>query len=188
MKRYVLLTGILSVILFMGCSKIKDLANLGVDIPYSQTITLPDNVWDTTTLGPLPLSGVPISLPVQGEATNSATYISQYNTSTDKIVSLNLKSLNLTINQPAGANFDFLDSVSIYISATGLPNALLAYKGSIAKGLTTVSLDTTNLDLKPYFLKDTMYLQTNAVFRQVPPSNASINLNSTFHMIYNPLD
>ena len=187
MKKYSLFIGALAVAAIAGCSKVKNLTNLGVDIPYTDSIAAP--TFDTTGGIPFPTGGLPIQFPTLSMPTNYQTYLTQYNTSSDKIVSVNLKDASMDISGPSNANFNFLDSISVYVKATGLPTKLLATKGSIPVGQTHITLNaSTDLDLKPYFMKDTMYFETQAVFDSLPPANSTININNTVHMVYNPLN
>lgn len=188
MKKYTFLIGLAATATIMSCSKVKNLTNIGADIPYNQTLVTPANIYDTTGGRQLPPGGLAVTFPQLAVPTSSQNYISQYNTSTDKIVSVSLKAATMNISAPANGNFNFLDSIAVYVSATGLPKVLLATKGNIPNNVSNIALDASNVDLKPYFLKDTMYLQTNAVFDSIPPSNTNINIDNTVHIVYNPLD
>ena len=99
-----------------GCSKIKQLANINADIPYSSQLNLPALAADTLSTG-LPAGGLSIPLPSISFATNSQTYLNQYHTAANMILDVYLKSLTMKLAAPANQNFDFLDSVQVYLSA-----------------------------------------------------------------------
>jgi hypothetical protein len=79
--------------------------------------------------------------------------------------------------------------VQLYISAPLLPQVLVAYDYGIPKGQTTLNFVTVgDLDLKNYFLADTMYLSMRTHINAVPESGTQLNIATTFHMTANPLD
>ena len=172
-----------------SCIKINPITNLNinVNIPYSQQVTVPQVAGDTFGVA-LPAGGIALSFPSTPLATNSQTYITQYNTSADKIVEVDLDSFALQILSPASQNFDFLDSVQLYISAPSQPEVLVAYSYSIAKGQTTLNLNTiTSVNLKNYFIQDTLYLRISTHINAIPATGTQINSKTIFHMLANLL-
>jgi len=168
---------------FSGC--IKNLTNINKEIDYSQEFSFSGVPGGGTTLPP---GGVRANFPIFAFATNAQQYIDQYKTSSDKITSLKLAKCNLTMSLPANGNFDYVDSIQIYLSATGLNEKLAAYKYDIPKGQNTISLDKSTDEFKEYFLKDSMYVRVSAHFVAVPDSNSKINMETGFNMIANPLN
>lgn len=166
-----------------GC--IKNLTNINKEIDYSQDFSV-DGIPDGTTT--LPQGGITASFPTISFATNAQDYIKQYNTSSDKIVSVKLAKFNLTMLQPANGNFDYVDTVRIYLGATGMSEKLAAYKYGIAKGQNTISLDKSSDEFKEYFLQDSMSIRISAHFIAVPDSNSKIHMETGFNMVANPLN
>jgi hypothetical protein len=65
---------------------------------------------------------------------------------------------------------------------------LLASDYSIPKGQTTLVLNIGNdVNLKNYFLQDTIYFRMTAHINSVPYSGRRLNIASVFHMLANPL-
>ena len=91
------------------------------------------------------------------------------------------------MKEPSGSNFDFMDTIRVYVSAQGLEEKLAAKKYGIPKGQQTLELDCEDVNLKEYFIKDTMYIRFGGHFTGVPDSNAKIELTPTFNMLANPL-
>jgi hypothetical protein len=188
MRQTGLMAGIALVTLFAGCNKIKQLANINVNIPYNAQVTVPTVEGDTAGF-PLPPGGVTLPFPTLAVPTNSQQYIAEYNTSTDKILNVDLQSLALQILSPASQNFNFLDSVEIYISTSTLPEMLVAYDYNVAKNATTLDLTAeTNLNLKTYFIQDTIIFRISTHINAIPASGTQLNIASTFHLLANPLD
>ncbi len=178
------------VFLLQSCIKINPISNLNinVNIPYTQQVTVPQVAGDTFGVA-LPGSGISLSLPTVPFATNSQQYISQYNTAANKIQEVDLDSFAMQVLSPGSQNFDFLDSVQLYLSAPSQPEVLVAYNYDIARGQTTLNLNTiTSVDLKSYFIQDTIYLRINTHINAIPATGTQLNTNTVFHMLANLLD
>lgn len=188
MKKTGFLAAILLIAFFVSCNKVKQLANISVNIPYSTSLTIPQVEGDPAGL-PLPMGGLDLPLPAIAVPTNSAQYLSQYHTSADKIVSVGLKEMDIDINAPEGQTFDFLDNVQLYISTRSLPEVLVASASNIPKGLTVLNLNTVeSVNLKDYFIQDTIIFRMAAHVNAIPASGTNLGINSTFHLTANPLD
>ena len=182
------LTGIALLLIATGCSRIHNLANISVNIPYNQQIAVPQIAGDTVGV-PLPAGGASLPFPAFPVVTNVQQYVTTYNTSTNKIVSFDLNSMVIQIQSPPNQNFDFLDSIQLYISASSQPEMLVAYANSVPKGQTTLSLTAMpGVNLKNYFIQDTMYYRLNAHINAVPASGTVLNIASSFHLLANPLE
>jgi hypothetical protein len=147
MKKIILSFGL--VILFIGinsCAKkqIDELTEF--DIAYSNTVVVP-----ATTLNNTVSATAPIDIKTPDVPTNSSSSFSSNKTSSDLISEIKMKSL--TISVPSG-NLDFIKSVSIYINATGLSEALVASKSVIPSGQTSVVMDMGDVNIKDYIKKD----------------------------------
>lgn len=169
----------------VGCNKLKKLAEINVNFPYSNTVDLPGVPGGTQVIPP---GGISADMPTYATATNSKVYVNQYGTAPDKVISVKLTQLKAEIVQPSSQTFDYIDTIRVYMSATGLPEQLAAYKYGIAKGQTTLNLDCADVNLKEYYLKDTMYFRVNGHFVGIPDSATKIKLSSTFNMRANPLN
>ncbi|PQJ13095.1 hypothetical protein CJD36_004955 [Flavipsychrobacter stenotrophus] len=187
MKKIILMCSVAMVALTAGCKKVKDLADISVDIPYTQQVTVPPV--DGYTFGfPLPAGGVNLPFPAFAVPTNSKSYLDQYHTTSAKVRKVDLKGLTIQLTAPASQNFDFLDTVQLFIAAPSQPEVLVAYGYNIPKSQ-TIFVMTTNSDvnLKDYFLQDTMYFRTNMHVNAVPAPGAQMNIKSVFNLVANPL-
>lgn len=188
-KNVAFFVGLTGLIFAIGCTKLKNLTTISVDVPYSNNIQIP-KIYDTSNHIVFPAGGVSYALPTISIQPNSQQFIAQNNTTVNDITSVSLKSATLQMTAPSGANFDYLDSINVYLSAKSLPTILFASKTSIAKGQNTLNLDVTaDSSLKAYFLSDSLYLQANAHFNNLPPASYSIiQATVTFHVTANPLN
>lgn len=188
MKKIMFLTGITLLTLSFSCTKIKQLANINLNIPYSAQVTVP-TVQGYTTGQKLPPGGLALPFPATGIPTNSQQTLAQYNVSSSKIVSVYLQSLSIQIIAPNNQNFDFLDTIQLYISVPLQPEVLVAYEYNIPKGQNTLTLTpVADVNLKNYFLADTMYFRLYAHINAIPASGTQLNISSNFHLLANPLD
>lgn len=147
-KTILLLASTLILFGISSCQKAKDQIDqlTEFDIPYSNNIVVP-----ATTLNNTVSATAPIDIKTPDVPTNSSSLFSSNKTSADLISEIKMKSL--TISVPSG-NLDFLKSVSIYINATGLAEALVASKTIIPTGQTSVTMDMGDVNIKDYIKKD----------------------------------
>ena len=100
---------------------------------------------------------LPFNILTPDVETNSASTFSNNKTRKDLVDEIKLTKLELTIKSPTNADFSFLKSISVYISATGLPEAKIAYKDEVpANAGAVLTLDVSGVDLKEYIKADKM--------------------------------
>jgi hypothetical protein len=183
MKRVVCLLIILCVGL-AACRKVKNLATITAHIPYDYDLTIPDYI-DTFDV---PVgTGLDIALPPIAVQTNSSENLAKYHTTSSKIVDVKLSTLSLRIIQPPVTNFNFVSSMSAYLSASGLPEIQVASINGIPKGVDSISLTCSGADLKDYFLADMIYIRLQGHFNSIPPPNTTFRIHSVFTLRANPL-
>jgi hypothetical protein len=166
----------------MSCDKVKYLANVNVDLPYTQTAKVPQ--LDTSIH--LPPGGISMSLPTEVIETNAQEALALYNTNADNIISVSLTDF---VNQlsDAKSNFDFLDTVKIYISTPTKPEIMVAYGNNIKGSGSTLPLTCSDLNLKDYFLEEKIYMRIYGHFVDVPHVKDDYKLKLNFNMVANPI-
>ena len=176
---------ILALTLFtaFGCKKLKSLADINIDIPYSTQVTIPA-IYDEGA--PIPFGGYSATIGPIGINTRSQEYMAEYNTDADNIRSVLLQKLSLKILSPATESIDFFDTVRIYISAEGLPEIQAAYSFGRVGG-DSLALTCSNQNLKEYFLSDVMFIKLQGHLNRIPAPGTTLQINSVFHMVANPL-
>jgi hypothetical protein len=187
MQKALFLATIAILSICMSCNKVRQLTNINVNIPYNYQQTIPSIPGDTVTTI-LPTGGIPLPFPKVGIATNSQQYIAEYGTATNLVINVYLKSLAIQIQTPPGQNFNFLDYMDVYISSKTQPEVLIASQHAVAKGQSTLTLvpDTT-INLKSYFLEDTIYFRLSAHINAIPPAGEELNIATVLHLLANPL-
>ncbi len=187
MKKSIWICVVLAIAIVSSCKKVKDLATISVNIPYTQHVSIPNNSGYAYGF-PLPAGGVDISIPSVAVPTNSKAYLDQYHTNGDKVIKVGLNGLTLQLTAPQNQNFDFLDTVRLYISAPGHLEQLVAYKYGVEKGMQVIALTTNpDVNLKDYFLEETMNFRVGMHINAVPDPRAEMDIKSVFNLVANPL-
>lgn len=184
MKRLILLLCLLLVLPMSACRKIRDLANIDINIPYSTEVTLP--VFYDEGM-PIPFGGFSGTIGPIALQTNSQEYMAQYHTRADMIRYVRLAQLSVKVLAPVGETVDFFDTVRVYISAPGQPEFLAAYHYGPPAASDSIALTCSEENLKNYFLSDVIYVKMNGHFNRVPAPGTRVGIYSVFNMVANPL-
>ncbi len=182
MKKVVVVA--LSILVLASCKKLIELANINFSVPVSKTIAV-DGLEGNPSI-PAGI-GTKASLPPIAVETKSEEYIKNYNTSSDLITSVVFSQLKIDVNEPTGQNLDLVDSLWLYVSASGLPEVLASHYYDIPKGIRSLELKTTDLNIKDYFLQDSMYFRVEGHFYNAPDSASVFTFTTRFDVVANPL-
>jgi hypothetical protein len=154
--------------LLFSCS--KDKLTVSFDLKQSAVFTFPAS-------GPLGVVNWPI-LPVNTDF--NGTFASN-NTDKDHLKSLNVKSILLSVTNPAGKPIRFLKSIELYISADGVSEVRLAHKNPFpTDSSTSVSLDLDNVDIAQYIKKDKFNLRASFEQRDVLLTSVDLKADMVF--------
>jgi hypothetical protein len=173
---------IAALVSFNACNKdVKSFANVDEDIPYHEEVEVPIG---SSIAIPLPL--ILDSSQYYAFATNYQSYMSQYNTSPQKVISVKMKKLSLKITNPPNGNFNFLDSIVVYVLSNG-QEKLAGFK-AIPNGVQEVELNITNEDYKQEFLEDSVHVKLRGFLSEIPVNGTKIDVSTVFHLLANPLN
>lgn len=161
---------IITLLFFVSsCDKIDELTKF--DITYNQEIVIPSTS----------IINLPFSIFTPETSTNSESTFSNNNTNRDLIEDIRLTDLVLEINSPGDGNFNFLNSIEIYMSSENLPEIKIAWKENIGNNSSSVlNLDTLDEDIKDYIKKDTYTLRVETVSDETIREDYNINIESVF--------
>lgn len=183
MKRSILVLAV--ALLLASCEKLKDLVDINFSVPHTETVTV-DGLPDDPVVPPV--VGLRASIPPIAVATMSEENIKKNNTSSKLVTEVKLGQLKLDIQQPGSQTFDIADSLWLYMSADGLPEILAAHYFDIPKGIRSLDMNTSDENLKDYFLKDTVYIKMEGRFYQAPDSGSIFSISTRFDVLANPLN
>lgn len=156
------------VLVFSACKQIDKLTQF--DLEYDRTFVIPLN-------SDLDL---PMDIPIPDVETNAETSFAINDTRKDNVEEIRLTSLDFTILSPEGADFSFLKSVNVYMSAQNLPELLVAWKNNITETADTLFLETTDADLKEYVKQETFELRFNTIVDELLTDDHEINMHAVF--------
>lgn len=123
----------------------------------------------------------PFSVNTPEMETNSTYEFESNDTRKDHIRSIYVKQLDLTITQPSGETFSFVNSIELFISAPGISEAKIASLAAIPENVgNTLSLTPTNTDLQEYIKADSFTLRLRVVSDETIPQDVHIDIYSNF--------
>ncbi len=155
-------------LLLVNCDKIDELTMFSID--YDTQVTIQSNVG----------INLPFDVFTPDTETNSESTFESNDTRKDLIEEIKLTKLQLKIASPNDADFSFLESIEVYISAEGLSEVKIASKTSIPETVTSLDLDVVDVDLKDYIKKDSYKLRLNTVTDEAITRDHEIDIKSTF--------
>ena len=99
----------------------------------------------------------------------------------DKVESVELTKLKLKITSPSGKDFQFLNSVALYMNAEGLDEIKVAWKDEVSSTVgDALSLKTSSKDLTDYLVKEVVTLRLNTVLNEGISQDYQIGIDVTF--------
>ena len=156
-------------LLFTNCKLIDGWTQFEID--YSSTVTLPQDLDINKSEDVYPSE---IEANLKGKVENEGS-------SLDKIESVELTDLILKITSPTGKNFQFLNSVALYMNADGLNEIKVAWKDEVPATVgEALSLSTSSADLTDYLVKEVVTLRLNTVLNQGITQDYQIGIDVTF--------
>lgn len=169
------------VLIAASCGKdannpIDALTTVEVETEKKETAEIPT----LPTSLPIPAGGIEISLPAYRSATESKKFFEDNHTNPNLVNTVKAKKIYLKMVAPDTGNFNCMDRVKVYISANGYDEILVAQKDNIPKGLKTIETDPVDVELKNYFVQDSVFFRVVPHIVDYPPANGLLEMGSTF--------
>ncbi|GAB3742704.1 hypothetical protein GCM10027594_22150 [Hymenobacter agri] len=186
MKKQFFYAPVLLLLLAMfGCKK-EDIIKSVTGI---QTLNFTMNVAQDSRIPPPSIfyTGLPKPVTI---ITNSAQAFQTNKTTRDKVKSVLLDQMQLTLVSPSNLNFDFLDTLRVYINTPNVNNRiLLANLYNPPRGVKSLTLIPTTARLEEYLKADTYELTVYS--RQRPNyfirDSLTVRSDATFKVVADPL-
>lgn len=142
----------------------------------------------TTNLS-IPSASVPVSSPTTSVEfttpnvpTLQASKFSAEGTAKNLISEIKMTKFNLSA-VGTGANLDYLKSLTIYIKAANVGEQMVASKTSIPDGLTTISMDLQDTNIKNYIFEDNIQFRVVATFDvSSATTDQTLKMDETVHV------
>ena len=158
-------------IIFTGCEKIED--SIKIKVEETSTIVIPSGT----------MVNLPVNLPTPEQESSLEEELSINNSRKDKVKTIKLKELNMTITQPPGKNFSFLNSIVLYIKAEGLPEKEIGYLEMIPNNAgTSITLNVYDYDFTDYLKQEKFSLKANIKTDELLTSETSVEVYSRFEV------
>ena len=153
----------------LGCKKIDKLTQFNME--FDNSITIPSST----------LINLPVSFTTPERRTESESTFEANDTRKDLIEEIKLTDLRLSITSPNDGDFDFLESVEVFLDADGLQEKRIAWKEDIPSNQSkNITLVATNSDLKEFIKKDKFTLRVSTVMDETLSSDFELNIHSNF--------
>lgn len=165
---------ILSIMLLLGlglsnCEKIDEQTQFNLD--YTTSITVPSNS----------VINLPIDLNTPNMTTDSRTEFELNDTRVDLVEEVKLTKARLKITDPNDEEFDFVESIEIYINADGLSELKIAEKTNIDDSIgDEMELTVFDNDLSEYIKTEKFSLRAKVITDQLITQDVDIDVFSTF--------
>lgn len=166
MRNFLLILTVLFTII--ACDKVDDLTKF--DLKYKSKVIIPASAG----------IDLPFNVFTPDMVTDSESQFKVNDTRKDLIEEIKLTELQMVITSPTDADFSFLNSVEVYISAEGLDEIKIAEEDVDENAGSTLDVDVLDVDLKEYIKKDEFNLRLNTVTDEAIGSDHEIDVNSTF--------
>jgi len=174
MRRLVLAAVLLLTFIGSACDVIDDLLTFYIN--EDATIVVDSS---------FPIGLAPV-LPVT-VTTNSDDTFKNNKTRAELVKDVTLDKLTLSITEPDGQNFDFLSKIEIYISSEGSNEVKLAYLENIPKGVSEITLNSTNAELDEFIKGDSYTISTKATLAKPVAQDTKIKANMRFKVTADPI-
>jgi len=157
---------------FEACKKLKKYTEF--DVNNSSAFSIPASNY---------FINVPFEINTPETTTNIQEKIDTEGSASKLLDQVTLTQMNLMINTPSNGNFNFLNSVEIYLSSSTQPEILAAWKYEIPENNSKVlDLVTGNTNLKEYIKDSGITLRVKIITDKVVPYNLDVTANETFHV------
>ncbi|MCV9929936.1 hypothetical protein OIU83_19910 [Flavobacterium sp. LS1R49] len=135
-------------------------------------------------------STLPINLPSEistpDVTTNSSAEFENNKTKASLVKDVKIKSLKLTISDPANKNFTFLKSIHLYISTTDSDEIELASQDNINAATNVIDLVCTDARLDQYIKADKYKIRTKVTLKETLTQDVTINADMKFRVTADP--
>lgn len=189
MKRITLFICLIT--LFASCKKTKEDVKAILDIPFSfstkNDFTLPGTH--------SPVIAVPDSVPAASIKTPDIENtipdeFKKNNADINKLKSISIEAVILTVKTPVGQTFAFMKSLKIYLGSNGKGEKLIATKDNIdlLPPSSTLSLDAQSADIVEYIKSPTYFLRIETKLKETYNEDIELGSEIKFKAVANVLN
>lgn len=124
---------------------------------------------------------LPFNIYTPDVTTNSEQEFDSNDTKKDKVKSIYLKDLTLSITSPSGEDFSFLNSLEIFISSSNTSEMKVAFKENIGSNPGAfLTCDLVDIDLQQFIKDDQIKIRLKTVTDEALSNDVHIDLYTNF--------
>lgn len=124
---------------------------------------------------------IPFSIETPEMETNSDFEFESNDTRKDRVNSIRLVELKLTITSPSNETFSFLNSIEVFISSPNVSEKKVAFKESIPSSVGTVLVcDLVDIELQDFIKEDRYTLRLRTITDETIPQDVDIDVYTNF--------
>ena len=159
---------IVMVLFSAACKKVDELTKFNME--FNTEVTVPSNT----------LINLPLDLITPDMTTNYEETFSANDTRKDLVEKITIDKITITVKSPQGTKLDFLKSITVYISADGIPEKEVASRYDIPDGLTSLDLGYVTDNLKEFLTRDKIRLRVKTVTDKAVSQDVDLNVYNRF--------
>jgi len=127
------------------------------------------------------VTALPFAVHTPATETNSSYEFENHDTRKDKIKSIHLKNLVISIQSPANTDFGFLSSIEVFIQSPHHDERKIAFKSDVADNAgTSLTCDLTDIDLQSFVKDDSFQIRLRTVTDETIPEDIHLNIYTNF--------
>jgi hypothetical protein len=157
------------IVIGLSCQKTKEKLT-EFDIDYSTNLAVPANSYT---------ADVPADFTSPEISTDSKNKFSAQKTASDRINEIKLTRFNISVN---AGTLDALKSIKIFLKTTGRPDLEIATKTSVPAGVTSVSADLADVNIKEYIFNDKIQFRVQLTIGGGSKIDQQIKMDQTMHV------
>jgi len=165
-------------VLGVSCKKEEAAKLTEFDISYSTNLTIPSA---NMTVSNPSLTPTTVEFTTPNVPTQQAAKFSAEGTAKNLIDQIKMTKFDISVSG-AGANLDFLKSLTVYIKASGVGEQMVSTKTNIPAGLTSVSMDLQDVNIKDYIFQDNIQFRVVATFDATAATDQVLKMDETVHV------
>lgn len=179
MKKIISLCLVLSFVFFnISCKKEEADKLTEFDINYSTSLTMPSS---SITVSSSSITPTTVEFTTPNIPTEQSSKFNAEKTAQNLIDQIKMTKFDISVSG-AGANLDFLKSLTIYVKASGAGEQIIATKTNIPSGLTTLSLDLQDVNIKNFIFQENIQFKVLAVFDATSSTDQILKMDETVHV------
>jgi hypothetical protein len=122
---------------------------------------------------------VPIDFTTPNVSTQSSSNLATNKTTQSLVDYIKLTKFDVGVGTD---NLDFLKSLSIFIKASGMNETLVASKTNIPTGLTNISMDLNDVNIKDYIFQPNVQFRVSVTIDASTANGQTLLLEQTVHV------